>query len=86
MTISKDLASAINNLCSGSEVKVLLAVLSYGGASSTAQMQAASGITKSNNYFRTRKQLIERGYLIMSENGVHVNSEKILSDYSLLTN
>lgn len=86
MTISKDLLVAINNLCTGSEVKVLLAVLSHDATLSTTQMQAATGITKSNNYFRVRKQLLNLGYLIIDDSGMHVNVDKILSDYTFLTN
>ena len=86
MTISKDLLVAINNLCTGSEVKVLLTVLTHDTTLSTAQMQAATGITKPNNYFRVRKQLVNLGYLIINDSGMHVNADKILSDYTLLTN
>ena len=87
MNISKDLLIAINNLCTGSEVKVLLAVLVHDPATlSTAQMQKATGITKPNNYFRVRKQLLNLGYLTIDESGMYVNADKILSDYALLTN
>jgi hypothetical protein len=86
ITISKDLAVAINNLCSGSEVKVLLSVLGFGAAKpSTIQMQKLTGISQANNYFRVRKQLVDLGYLIIDENGMHVNADKILSDYAKLT-
>lgn len=82
MTISKDLLVAINNLCTGSEVKVLLTVLAHDSTTlSTAQMQKATGITKPNNYFRVRKQLLNLGYLIIDDNGMHVNADKILLDY-----
>ena len=87
MYISKPLLIAINNLCSGSEVKVLLAVLAYdSNKMSTAQMQNATGITKPNNYFRVRKQLLNLGYLTIDDDGMHINVDKILSDYTLLTN
>ena len=87
MYISKPLLIAINNLCSGSEVKVLLAVLAHdSNKMSAAQMQNATGITKSNNYFRVRKQLLNLGYLIIDDSGMHINVDKILSDYTLLTN
>ncbi len=87
MSITKSLLVAINNLCSGSEVKVLLAVLAYdSNKMSTSQMQAATGITKPNNYFRVRKQLLNLGYLVIDDCGMHVNIDKILSDYALLTN
>ena len=51
-----------------------------------AQIQEMTGITKSNNYFKTRKQLVNSGYLIVDESGMRVNADKLLSDYSLLTN
>jgi len=87
MNIPKNLLVAINNLCSGSEVKVLLAALTYdSNKMSTAQMQKVTGITKPNNYFRVRKQLLNLGYLIIDDDGMHVNADKILSDYTLLTN
>lgn len=82
MTISKDLLVAINNLCTGSEVKVLLTVLAHDSTTlSTAQMQKITGITKPNNYFRVRKQLLNLGYLIIDDNGMHVNANRILFDY-----
>lgn len=87
MRISKELLIAINNLCSGSEVKVLLAVLAYDSNKiSTAQMQKITGITKPNNYFRVRKQLLNLGYLTMNDGAMQVNTDKILTDYTLLTN
>jgi hypothetical protein len=86
MTLTKDLLIAMNNLCAGSEIKVLLAVLSHDCTLSTAQMQAATGITKPNNYFRVRRQLLNLGYLTIDDRGMHVNTDKILSDYALLTN
>lgn len=86
ITISKDLAVAINNLCSGSEVKVLLSVLVFGAAKpSTIQMQKLTGISHPNNYFRVRKQLVDLGYLIIDEDGIHINVDKLLSDYAKLT-
>lgn len=86
MHISKDLLIAMNNLCTGSEIKVLLVALAHDCALSTAEMQAATGITKPNNYFKVRKQLLNLGYLILDDSGMHVNANKILSDYTLLTN
>ena len=86
MHISKDLLIAMNNLCTGSEIKVLLSVLVHDCALSTAEMQAATGITKPNNYFKVRKQLLNSGYLILDDSGMHVNANKILSDYTILTN
>lgn len=85
MTITKGILAAVNNLCTGSEVKVLLAALVYDPATlSTAQMQKITGITKSNNYFRVRKQLLNLGYLTMDDSGMRVNTDKILEDYAKL--
>ena len=85
MTITKDILVAVNNLCTGSEVKVLLAALAYDPATlSTSQMQKITGITKPNNYFRVRKQLLNLGYLTMDNGCMHVNTDKILEDYSKL--
>jgi hypothetical protein len=86
MHLTKDLLIAINNLCTGSEIKVLLAVLTHDSVLSTSEMQAVTGITKPNNYFRVRKQLLNLGYLILDDSGIYVNTDKILSDYTLLTN
>ena len=83
MTISTNIIAAINNMCSGSETKVLLAVLGYETSTmSTSQMQKVTGITRPNNYFRVRKKLIDMNYLIIDDAGMHVNADKILSDYA----
>ena len=85
MNISKNLLIAINNLCAGSEIKVLLTVLANEPTTlSTSQMQKMTGITKPNNYFRVRKQLLNIGYLIIDDSGMHVNIDKILADYAKL--
>lgn len=86
MQISTELLVAINSLCSGSEVKVLLAVLAHdSNKMSAAQMQKVTGITKPNNYFRIRKKLLDLGYLIMDDNCMHVNTDKIIADYTNMT-
>ena len=86
MKITKDILVAINNLCTGSEVKVLLAVLAYDPVTlSTTQMQNITGITKPNNYFRVRKQLLNLGYLTIDDSVMDVNTDKILEDYSKLS-
>jgi hypothetical protein len=82
MTISIDLLTAINHLCTYVESKILLAVIYYDGVTPTfAQIQKVTGITQSNNYFRTRKRLIDLNYLIIDNNGMCVNVDTILKDY-----
>ena len=82
-----DLLIAINHLCTYTEYKILFAASYFDGADpSFTDIQRITGITKSNNYFRSRKQLINLGYLIIDESGMHVNTDKILNDYALLTN
>ena len=59
-----ELLSAINNLLSGNEAKVLLVLLGCKGdgsfSPSAEYMQKMTGITQSNNYYKTRKQLHRR--------------------------
>jgi hypothetical protein len=82
MTISIELLRAINHLCTYIEAKILLAVIHYNGIRPTfTQIQQLTGIPHSNNYFRVRKQLVDRGYLFIDDNGVHVNTDTILKDY-----
>lgn len=82
MTISIELLRAINHLCTYIEAKILLAAIHYNGTKPTfAQIQQLTGIPHSNNYFRVRKQLIDRGYLCIDDNGVHINADAILKDY-----
>lgn len=77
--IQLDLFSAINNICTGSEGKILMSII--GGCSSTEDMLKMTGITKSNHYFAIRKKLINKGYISLDP--IRVNSDKILSDYYL---
>ena len=87
MTISIDLLKAINHLCTYVESKILFAAMHYDGTIPTfVQIKNLTGITQPNNYFRTRKKLIDRGYLIINDNGMCANTDKILADYALLTN
>ena len=82
MTISIELLSSIHHLCTYIEAKILLATIHYDGTKPTfVQMQQLTGIPHSNNYFRVRKQLVDRGYLFIDNNGVHVNTDAILKDY-----
>lgn len=82
MTISIELLSAIHHLCTYIEAKILLAAIHYNGTKPTfTQIQQLTGIAYSNHYFKYRKQLIDRGYLFIDDNGVHVNTNAILKDY-----
>lgn len=80
-----ELFSAINNQLSGNEAKVLLTLLGCKGdgsfSPSTAYMQKMTGITKPNNYYKTRKQLEDKGYIQVDENGnIYVDTQKILAN------
>lgn len=82
----KDIIIAINNLCTGAETKLLLSMLLCEPDEITMQrMLEMTGITKPNNYFRTRKGLMNLGYIVITADGPLVNTDKILSDYALLT-
>ena len=81
-----NLLTAINHLCTYAESKVLLATIYCGAdAPTSVQMGNITGIKPSNNYFRTRKQLLDLGYLVIGPDGMHVNADKILEDYTKLT-
>lgn len=80
-----ELFSAINNQLSGNEAKVLLTLLGCKGdgsfSPSTAYMQKMTGITKPNNYYKTRKQLEDKGYIQVDENGnIYIDTQKILTN------
>ena len=80
-----ELLSAINNLLSGNEAKVLLVLLGCKGdgsfSPSTAYMQKMTGITKPNNYYKTRKQLEDKGYIQVDEKGnIYIDTQKILTN------
>ena len=79
-----ELFSAINNQLSGNEAKVLLTLLGCKGdgsfSPSTAYMQKMTGITKPNNYYKTRKQLEDKGYIQVDENGnIYIDTQKIIN-------
>lgn len=81
-----DLLIAIHHLCTYTEYKILFAAAYYEGTNPTfAEIQKITGITQPNNYFRERKQLVRLGYLTVDNNGIHVNVDKILTDYAHLT-
>lgn len=80
--MNPELQIAINHLCTYTESKILFAVAYYEGIIPTfAEIQRVTGITKPNNYFRSRKQLLNLGYLIIDGDGMYINEDKILHDY-----
>ena len=82
MTISIDLLSAINHLCTHMESKILFAAIYYDGTTpSFAQVQQITGITQPNHYFKARKELVGRGYLYLDAGGMHINADVILEDF-----
>ena len=80
-----DLVAAINNLFSGNETKVLLALLGCKGdgsfCASTTYMLNVTGISKANHFTTIRKSLTDRGYLSEIDGDVYVNTTKIMEDY-----
>lgn len=79
-----DLFSAVNQICSGTEAKVLLTLLGCKGdgsfAPSTSYIQKMSGITKPNNYYRTRKQLEDKGLIKTDEDGnIYIDTQSIIA-------
>ena len=82
-----ELFSAINNQLSGNEAKVLLTLLGCKGdgsfSPSTAYMQKMTGITQPNNYYKTRKQLEDKGYIQVDEKGnIYIDTQRILAPSS----
>ena len=78
-----DLFSAINQICNGNEAKVLLTLLGCKGdgsfAPSTAYVQKMSGITKPNNYYKTRKALEQKGLIKTDQEGnLYIDTQNIL--------
>ncbi len=85
LTIPADLLEAIYHLCTYNESKILFATMCYEGESPTSkQIGKFIGLTPPNNYFKVRKQLFNLGYLVLDGDGMHVNVDKILSDYANL--
>ena len=78
-----NLFAAINNQLNGNEAKVLLTLLGCKGdgsfSPSTSYMQKMTGISKPNNYYKTRKQLEDKGYIQVDKEGnLYINTKKIL--------
>ena len=81
-----DLFAAINNIFSGTEAKVMLTLLGCKGdgsfSPSTKYMQKMTGITKPNNYYKTRKQLEKKGYITTDKDGnLYIDVKKIIDQY-----
>ena len=77
-----DLFAAVNSIFNGNEAKIILTLLGCKGdgsfSPSTAYMQKITGITKPNNYYKIRKQLEDKGYIEIDEQGnLHINTERI---------
>lgn len=85
ITIPTDLFIAINHLCTYRESKILFAALNcHDGILTSTDMIKLTGISKTNNYFKARKQLLNLGYLTIDDNGMNVNADKIIADYAKL--
>lgn len=81
-----DLFAAINTLFTGNEAKILLTLLGCKGdgsfSPSTAYMLKMTGISKPNNYFKIRKQLEDKGWIEIDEQGnLYINTKKIIDQY-----
>ena len=79
-----DLFAAINQICNGNEAKVLLTLLGCKGdgsfAPSSAYVQRMSGITQTNNYYKTRSQLEKKGLIQIAPDGsIHIDTKKIMA-------
>lgn len=76
---------AINNLCTGNEAKVLLALLGCKGdgsfTPSTKYMLNVTGIPKANHFTSVRKELTKKGYLIEKDGDIYIDTQKILDEY-----
>lgn len=77
---------AINNLCTGNEAKVLLALLGCKGdgsfAPSTQYMLNVTGIPKANHFCSVRRTLTQKGYLKEQDGDIYVDIQKILDEYA----
>lgn len=81
-----NLFTAINNLCTGNEAKVLLALLGCKGdgsfAPSTQYMLNVTGIPKANHFTSVRKALTNKGYIKERDGDIYINTQKILAEYA----
>ena len=80
-----NLFTAINNLCSGNETKVLLALLGCKGdgsfAPSTQYMLNVTGIPKANHFSSVRRTLTQKGYIKEKDGDIYIDTQKILDEY-----
>ena len=79
-----DLFAAVNQICSGNEAKVLLTLLGCRGdgsfAPSTAYVQRMAGITQSNNYYKIRRRLEDKGLIRIDEAGnIYIDTKSIMA-------
>jgi DNA-binding MarR family transcriptional regulator len=81
ITITNRIFEAVNHTCTGTEAQILFVLASYPKISTKDAMRM-TGITQSNHYFRTRKNLIDKGYIYKTEDGWQIDEESILSDYT----
>lgn len=84
-----ELFSAINTLFNGNKAKILLTLLGCKGdgsfSPSTAYIQKMTGITKPNNYYKTRKELETDGYIQIDEQGnIYIDTQKIIAKASTI--
>jgi hypothetical protein len=81
-----NLFTAINNLCSGNEAKVLLALLGCKGdgsfAPSTQYMLNVTGIPKANHFSSVRRTLTQKGYIKEKDGDIYIDTQKILDEYA----
>lgn len=78
-----ELFSAINNLCSGNETKVLLTLLGCKGDGSfspnISYMLKTTGINSPENYYRVKKDLARAKYVEEDKNGnIYINTAQII--------
>lgn len=83
-----ELFAAVNHLFNGNEAKIMLALLGCTGdgsfSPSAKYMLQMTGISKRENYFRARKQLIDKGYIQVTEGALYIDTGKVLEDYRSL--
>ena len=86
VTYPVELFAAINTIFSGNEAKIMFTLLGCKGdgsfSPSVSYMQKMTGITKPNNYYKTKKQLEINGYIETDENGnLYIDTQRIIDEY-----
>ncbi len=83
-----ELFAAINTLLSGNEAKIMLTLLGCPGdgsfCPSSEYMLKMTGIDSRENYFRTRKRLIDKGYIEQSDGELYIDPDVLLEEYRAL--